>query len=219
MALTIVNYHDHGFLFKVTQNEVKNASFVQRSAHREGWNMATGIDRTGRSAQAMRLSRVDDDGRSYRPTPTHRFCHSAIFHPITPYNFWFSESADLVYHFGERNWNMFRQILRNSRKCAKTWSKTLVDHKKRLGFLPSSLWKVFLRFFLQVKPIPIRKDSDKASVHRAFSPLKRKTRIFIRRFFRLSANFRPHSSAIVHPNTHKNFFAHYQHMINDGLSK
>ena len=39
----------------------------------------------------------------------------------------------------------------------------------------------------------------KKKVHRAFSPLKRKTRIFFRRFFRLSANFRPYSRAILHP--------------------
>ena len=78
--------------------------------------------------------------------------------------------------------------------------------QKRLGFLPSSLWKVFLKFFLPVTPIPIRTNSDKASVHRAFSRLKRKTRMYFRRFFRLSAYFRPHSSAIFHPNTHIMFY-------------
>ena len=96
--------------------------------------------------------------------------------------------------------------MRNSRKCAKTWITENVSwSQKRLGFLPSSLWKVFLKFFLKVNPIPIRKNSDKASVHRAFSRLKRKTRMFFRRFFRLSANFRPYSSAIFHPNTPHNF--------------
>ena len=62
--------------FMVARNEVKNASFAQRSAHSEGMNKATGIDWTCRRAQA---TRADDDGRSNRPTPTHRIWHSAIF--------------------------------------------------------------------------------------------------------------------------------------------
>ena len=42
--------------------------------------------------------------------------------------------------------------------------------------------------------------------------------MFFRLFFRLSAHFRPHSSAIFHPNT-PHIVARYQHMINDDLSK
>ena len=45
---------------KVARNEVKNSSFAQRSAHREGQNMATGIDRTGRRAQATRAQTTTD---------------------------------------------------------------------------------------------------------------------------------------------------------------
>ena len=71
---------------QVARNEVKNASFAQRSAHREGKNMATEIDWNGRRAQA---TCADVDGRSNRPTPTHRLCHSKIFHWIAPYNVWF----------------------------------------------------------------------------------------------------------------------------------
>ena len=49
--------------------------------------MVTRIDWTGRRAQATHV-------RGRPPTfksayPTHRFCHSAIFRPITPYNVWF----------------------------------------------------------------------------------------------------------------------------------
>ena len=43
--------------------------------------------------------------------------------------------------------------------------------------------------------------------------------MFFRLFFRLSAHFRPHSGAIFHRNTPHNFFAHYQHTINDDVSK
>ena len=129
--------------------------------------------------QSASDARADDDGRSNRPTPTHRFGHSAIFHPITPYNVWFfwvSRQRSII--LAKKNGNIFGQILRNSRKCAKTWIiENISWSQKRLGFLPSSLWKVFLKFFLQVNPIPIRKNSDKASVHRAFSRLKRKTRM------------------------------------------
>ena len=39
--------------------------------------------------QSASDARADDDWRSNRPTPTHRFCHSARFRPITPYNVWF----------------------------------------------------------------------------------------------------------------------------------
>ena len=44
---------------RVARNEVKNAPFAQRSAHREGKNMATGIDRTGRRAQATCVRTTD----------------------------------------------------------------------------------------------------------------------------------------------------------------
>ena len=124
---------EFNFFIKVARNEVKNASFAQRSAHREGKNMATGIDRTGRRAQA---TRADDDGRSNRPTPTHRFCHSAIFHPITPYNVWFfwvSRHRSIILAkkmetFSGRFW----EIPGNVRKLE--LSKTLVDYKNALVF-------------------------------------------------------------------------------------
>ena len=87
-------YFYHFRYLKVARNEVKNSSLAQRSAHREVKNMATGIDRTGRRGQAI-CARADYDGRSNQPTPTHRVCHSAIFHPITPIMFGFSESADI----------------------------------------------------------------------------------------------------------------------------
>ena len=44
--------------------------------------------------------------------------------------------------------------------------------------------------------------------------------MFFRLIFRLRAHFRPHSSAIFHPNTPHNFLLPVcQHMINDDLSK
>ena len=44
--------------------------------------------------------------------------------------------------------------------------------------------------------------------------------MFIRLFFRLSVHFRPHSSAIFHPNTPHNFLLPViSIMINDDLSK
>ena len=167
-------------------------------------NMATGIDRTGRRAQATRAQTTTDVQIGLlRPTD---FATVQYFIQLPPIMLGFSESADIGLSFWRKNGNIFGQILRNSRKCAKTWiNENDSWSQKRLGFLPSCLWKVFLKFFLLVNPIPIRNNSDKASVHRAFSRLKRKTRMFFWRFFRLSANFRPYSSAIFHPNTPHNF--------------
>ena len=75
------------FSFKVARNEVENTSFAQRSAHRDSriWRP----ELIEPAEERKRRARADDDRRSNRPTPTHRFCHSAIFRPITPYNVWF----------------------------------------------------------------------------------------------------------------------------------
>ena len=124
---------EFNFFIKVARNEVKNASFVQRSAHREGKNMATGVDRTSRRAQA---TRADNGGRSNRPTPTHRFCHSAIFHPITPYNVWFfwvsRHRSIILAKKMETFLCRFSEIPGNVRKLE--LSKTLVDYKNTLVF-------------------------------------------------------------------------------------
>ena len=125
--------------------------------------------------------------------PDFSLCHSAIFHSNTPILFGFSESADMCLSFYQKNGNIFEQILRNSRKCVKIWtSKTVIDNKRRLGYQPNSLWIVLMKFFLQVNPIPIIRNSFQASAHHAFNLLKRKTKIFFGYFFRSSAHFRPH---------------------------
>ena len=183
-------------------------------------DMATGIDRLGRRAQAMRAQPID---RNW-PIPTHTFCHSAIFHPKTPCNeiVWFSVwvSRHMSISLAKKKWKHFRADLKKFQEMCGTWMNENSNwSQKRLGFLPKSPRKDFLKFFLQVSPIPIRKNSYKASVHRAFSLLKRKTTFFWL-FFRLSAHFWPHSSAIFYPNTpHNFFFAQYHHMWNDDLSK
>ena len=73
--------------FRVVRNEVENASFAQRSAHRDSriWRP----ELIEPAAERKRRARADDDWSSNRPTPTHRFFHRAIFRPITPYNVWF----------------------------------------------------------------------------------------------------------------------------------
>ena len=122
-------------MVKVARNEVKNSSFAQRSAHREVKNMATGIDRTGRRAQAGD-AHADDDGCSNWPPPTHRFCHSAIFHPITPYNIWFfwvsSQSSIILTKKMEIFSCRFWEIPGNVWKLE--LSKILIDHKNALVF-------------------------------------------------------------------------------------
>ena len=89
-----------------------------------------------------------------------------------------------VYHFSEKNGNIFGQILRNSRKCTRTWMIENVNwSQKRLGILPSSLWKVFLRFFLQMNPIPMRKKQLLSILSLRFYPEKKKQGCFFGYFF------------------------------------
>ena len=83
---------------KVARSEVKNASFAQRSAHREGKNIATWFDRTGRRAQE---TRTDDDGRHVQidvPQPI-EFATVQYFIQLPPIMFGFSESADIGLSF------------------------------------------------------------------------------------------------------------------------
>ena len=81
------------FFIKVARNEVKNASFAQRSAHRECKNMATGIDRTGRRAQATRAQTTTDVQSS--PLQPIYFATVQYFIQLPPIMFGFSESADI----------------------------------------------------------------------------------------------------------------------------
>ena len=128
--------------------------------------------------------------------------------PLIPYNVWFfwvSRHRSIILAkkmetFSGRFW----EIPGNVRKLE--LSKTLVDHKNALVFYQVVSGKSSWSFFFTGEPNTNKENSDKASVHCAFSRLKRKTRLFFRRFFRLSANFRPHSCAIFHPNTHIIFF-------------
>ena len=175
--------------FKVARNEVENASYAQRSAHRDSRIWRRELNRPQSASDA----RADDDRRSNRPTPTHRFRHSAIFRPITPYNvLFFRVSRHRSINLAKKNGNSFGQILRNSRKCVKTWVIENVNwSQKHIGILPSSLWNVFLKFFLQMNPIPMRKKQLLSISSSCFQPEKRKTRMFFfQLFFRLSAHFR-----------------------------
>ena len=137
---------------KVARNEVKNASFAQRSAHRDSriWRPEL-IEPAAERSDA----RADDDRRSNRSTPTHRFCHSAIFRLITPYNvwcFWVSRYRSIILVKKMENGSLHAPL--------KTWIiENVYWSQKRLGILPSSLRKVFLRFFLQMNPIPMRKKT------------------------------------------------------------
>ena len=119
---------------KVARNEVKNASFAQWSAHRDSriWRPEL-IEPT---AERKRRARADDDRRSNRPTPTDRFCHSAIFRPITPYNVWFfwvSKHRPIVLAkkmetFSGRFWEIPGNVLNLD------LFKMLIDHKNTSVF-------------------------------------------------------------------------------------
>ena len=86
--------------------------------------------------QSASDARADDDGRPNRPTPTHKFCHSAIFHPITPYNVWFfwvSRHRSIILAKKMETFSGgFWEITGNMRNLE--LSKTLVNHKNALVF-------------------------------------------------------------------------------------
>ena len=120
---------------KVARNEVKNASFAQCSAHRDS--------RIWRPELIEPAAERKRRARGRRPTfksayPTHRFCHSAIFRPITPFNVWFFSVSRHRSIILAKKWKLFGQILRNSRKCVKLESlKMLIDHKHASVFFPA----------------------------------------------------------------------------------
>ena len=126
---------DRSFLLlKVARNEVENASFAQRSAHRDSriWRP----ELIEPAAERKRRARADDDRRSNRPSPTHRFCHSAIFRPITPYNVWFfwvSRHRSIILAkkmetFSGRFWEIPGNVLKLE------LLKMLIDHKNTSVF-------------------------------------------------------------------------------------
>ena len=78
-----------GERFKVALNKVKNVSFAQRSAHCDSRIWRPELIEPAAERKQHARAHADDDRRSNRPSPTHRFCRSAIFRPITPCNVWF----------------------------------------------------------------------------------------------------------------------------------
>ena len=122
-------------------------------------NMATRINRTGCRAQVTRAR-----ARGRRPTfksanpnpPILPQCNILSNYPYNVSFFWVSRHRSIILA-KKMPGKIFGQILRNSRKCVKTWIIENVNwSQKRLGTLPSSLWKVFPKFFLQMNPIPMR---------------------------------------------------------------
>ena len=136
--------------FKVARNEVENASFAQRSAHRDSriWRP----ELIEPAAERKRRARADDDRRSNWPTPTHRFCHSAIFCPITPYNvrfFWVSRHRSVILAkkmetFSGRFWEIPGNVLKLE------LLKMLIDHKNTSVFFQAvsgmSSWSFSFRW-------------------------------------------------------------------------
>ena len=189
---------------KVARNEVKNASFAQCSAHRDSriWRP----ELIEPAAERKRRARADDDRRSNRPTPTHRFCHSAIFRPITPFNVWFFSVSRHRSIILAKTMETFRADFEKFQEMCETWIIENVNWSQtRLGILPSSLWKVFLKFFFQMNRKPMRKNSYWASVHRAFSQRREKQGCFFGYFFVWVPIFDPTLVQYFIENTPHNF--------------
>ena len=153
---------------------------------------------------AERQRRVeDDDGRSNRPTQTHRFCDSAIFHPITPYKvwvFWGSRYRSIII-LGWK-WKHFRADFEKIHWIIENFNRS----QKHLGILPRSLWNVFLKWS-SYRWTQYQREKKTATKHPFIALLARedKNKDVFRQFFRLSAHFWLHYSAIFHPNTHTIF--------------
>ena len=86
--------------------------------------------------QSASDAHADDERRSNQPTPTHRFCHSAIFRPIPPYNVWFfwvSRHRSIILAkkmetFSGRFWEIPGNVLKLE------LLKMLIDHKNTSVF-------------------------------------------------------------------------------------
>ena len=162
---------------KVARNEVENASFAQRSAHRDSriWRpelIESAAERKGRA-------------RGRRPTLKSAYPHPQILPQCNissnyPYNVWFFwviRHRSII--LAKKNGNIFRQILRNSRKCVKTWViKKLVDHKNTSVFFQAISGMSFWSFSYRWTQYQWEKNSYQASVHRAFSQRREKQGCF-----------------------------------------
>ena len=166
--------------------------------------MATGIDWTGRTARATRAQTTTDVQIGL--PPTHRFCHSAIFRPITPYNVWFfwvSRHRSIILAknmetFSGRFWKIPGNVLKLE------LLKMLIDHKNTSVFFQAVSGMSSWSFSYRCTQYQWEKTATK---HQFIALLAReeKNKAVFRLFFRLSAHFRPLSSAIFHPNTPHNF--------------
>ena len=144
-------------------------------------NMATGIDWTGRRAQATR-ARTTTDVQIGLPRPTD-FATVQCFVQLPPLMFGFSQSADRSIILAKKM-ETFRADFEKFQEMCETWIIENVNWSQtRLGVLPSSLWRVFLKFFFQMNRKPMRKNSYWASVHRAFSQRREKQGCFFGYFF------------------------------------
>ena len=100
------------------------------------------------------------------------FATVQYFIEIPPWCLVFLNLQTYANHFTQR-WKHFRADLERFREMCKSLSHSCSESfnwsHECLGFLRRSLWKVFLKSFLHVSPIPIRRNSYWASVHHAFS--------------------------------------------------
>ena len=134
--------------------------------------------------QSASDARADDDRRSNRPTPTHRFCHSAIFRPITPHNVWFlwvSRHRSIILAkkmetFSGRFWEIPGNVLKLE------LLKTLLDHKNTSVFFQAVSGMSSWSFSYRWTQYQWEKNSS-ASVHRAFSQRREKQGRFFGYFF------------------------------------
>ena len=84
-----------GSCLKVARNKVENASFAQRSAHRDSRIWRPELIEPA----AERKRRARGRRPTFNPAPTHRFATVQYFVQLPPIMFGFSESADIGLSF------------------------------------------------------------------------------------------------------------------------
>ena len=131
----------------VARNEVENASFAQRSAHRDSriWRPAAERKRRARGRRPTFKSAHPDP----QILPQ---CNISSNYPYNVWFFWVSRHRSIIL---EKKWKHFRADFEKFQEMLSYWNVNW--SQKHLGILPSSLWNVFLKFCLQMNPIPMRK--------------------------------------------------------------
>ena len=160
--------------------------------------MATGINLTGRRAQATR-AQPKTDVQIGLPRPTEvATVQYFVQLPRNVWFFWVSRQRSIILAkkvetFSGRFWEIPKNALNLS-------YRKLLDHKNTSVFFQAVSGMSSWSFSYRWTQYQWEKTATKHQFIALLAREERNNDVF-RQFFRLSAHFRPHSSAIFHPST------------------